>query len=223
MMAAPNDAGLCVRDAVERLLAADEMGPLDELASVLLFVSGAIAQTRRRCESSNVKAVDLHAIDDAFSRSIKLTREVRERLQARRGRGEYASLSHAARDVVGRLQGMLPDGVRLSLRCPLGPAIVAADRAELRRLLVGLLEAALDAVGTEGSIALDVTEVATAARGAARRSVRIEVRCSAVVAADDERIAAAVRPRLRSLDGGIDVREPLRGGTEISVRVPCAC
>jgi hypothetical protein len=87
MMAARNDAGFCVRDAVETLIAADEMEPLDELASVLLFVSGAIAQARRRCESADVKAVELHAIDDAFSRSIKLTREVRERLQARRGRG----------------------------------------------------------------------------------------------------------------------------------------
>lgn len=223
MMAARKDAGFCVRDAVETLLAADEMGPLDELASVLLFVSGAIAQARRRCASADVNSVELHAIDDAFSRSIKLTREVRERLQARRGRGEYASMSHAARDVVGRLQGLLPDGVRLSLRCPLGPAIVAADRAELRRLLVGLLEAALDAVGTEGSIALDVTEVATPARGTARRSVRIDVRCSAIVAADDPHIAAAVRPLVRSLDGGIDLREPLRGGTEISVCVPSAC
>ena len=222
-MAARNEGGFCVRDAVETLLAADEMGPLDELASVLLLVSGAIAQARRRSESADVKTVELHAIDDAFSRSVKLTREVRERVQARRGHGEYASMSHAARDVVGRLQGLLPDGVRPSLRCPLGPAIVAADGAELRRLLVGLLEATLDAVGTEGSIALDVTEVATPARGAARRSVGIDVRCSAVVAANDEHLAAAVRPLLRALDGGMELREPLRGGTEISVRVPCAC
>jgi signal transduction histidine kinase len=226
MMTARDDTKFCVRDAVSALLSADEMGPLDELANVLLFVSGAIAQARRRCGAHEVKAVELQAIDDAFSRSIKLTREVRERLQARRGRGEYASMSHAARDVVGRLQGLLPDGVKLTLSCPLGPAIVAADGRELRRLLVGLLEATLDAVGTEGTIAVEVAEVATpshARAAVARRSVRVDVRCSAVVKASDEHLSAAVRPLLRSFDGAIELREPLRGGTEISVRVPCAC
>jgi Arc/MetJ-type ribon-helix-helix transcriptional regulator len=216
------------RDAVTALLSPDEMGPLDELTGVLLVVSGAIAEARRRFACDDGKAAPLHAIDDAFSRSIALTREVRERVQARRGRGEYASMSHAARDVVGRLQGLLPDAVRLTLSCPLGPAIVATDRGELQRALIDVLETALraadeDPTVTEVELALDIREVPSPPRAAARRTIVVELRSSVRIVDEDARLSGALRPLLRLLEASLEVREPLRGGTLLTLRIPAAC
>jgi Arc/MetJ-type ribon-helix-helix transcriptional regulator len=208
------------RDAVTALLSPDEMGPLDELTGVLLVVSGAIAEARRRFACDDGKAAPLHAIDDAFSRSIALTREVRERVQARRGRGEYASMSHAARDVVGRLQGLLPDAVRLTLSCPLGPAIVATDRGELETALRAADE---DPTVTEVELALDIREVPSPPRAAARRTIVVELRSSVRIVDEDARLSGALRPLLRLLEASLEVREPLRGGTLLTLRIPAAC
>jgi signal transduction histidine kinase len=225
MMAINRDTQASLRETVESLLAPEVMGPLDELTDALLMVSGAVARLRRQLEPQGTPSADLFALDQAFSRSIVLTRALRERLQARRSRGEYASVSHVAREVVGRLQGVLHDTVSLSLECPPGPAIVAADRSDLRRILAGLLETGIEAAPAPegGRVELEISEAEGEGAERQRRIVAIELRTSGSIEERNIRIAGAVRPLVRALGGTIAFREPLRGETVISLRLPSAC
>ncbi|MGO8995002.1 MAG: hypothetical protein ACLQVI_16935 [Polyangiaceae bacterium] len=213
---------MTLREVVESLLAPEVMAPLDELADVLTIVSGTLGQLRRTIDP-NAAPTELAVLDRSFSRSIVLTRELRERLQARRSRGEFTSLSHVARDVVGRLQGVVPDGITLTVACPPGPAIVAADRADMRRITVGLLETGIEAASGGGTLSLEVTETPGPPGERQRRVVQVELRSSAEINERDLRVGTAVRPVVRALGGTVTFREPLRGGTAISVRLPCAC
>jgi len=223
MMASRKDPPISLREAVESILAPEVMGPLDELADVLLTVSGTITRLRRLLEPDGAQSAELGTLDRSFSRSIVLTRELRERLQARRPRGEYTSVSHVAREVVGKLQSVIPENLSLSVQCPPGPVIVAAERGDLRRVMVGLLESAIEAGAGAGRITLDISEAPGPPGERQRRIAQIELRSSAAIEERDVRIGAAARPIVRALGGTITFREPLRGGTAISVRLPCAC
>jgi signal transduction histidine kinase len=214
---------LSLREAIDSLLAPEVTGPLDELADALVVASGTLGRLRRAVESDGPRSAELAALDASFSRSIVLTRELRERLQARRSRGDYTSVSHVAREVVGRLQGAIPDEVSLLVKCPDGPAIVAADRADLRRVMTGLLESGIEASAGNGRLDLEVSEPAGGPGERQRRIVQIEVRCSAGIEEQDTRIAAVVRPVVRSIGGALTFRAPIRGGTAIAVRLPSAC
>jgi signal transduction histidine kinase len=163
------------------------------------------------------------SMDAALARSIVLTRNVRERLRAPRPRGEYASVAQAARDVVGRLQAVLPEGSALVLSGSDKPTIVAADRGELRRLIVALVERGLEALAGGAHLELDVTEAHGPSGDRPRRNVLVELRSPGRIEERDadgrhQALVAAVR----ALGGTIVVREPLRGGSVVSVRLPSA-
>ena len=223
MMASSKGSPPSVREVVESLLAPEIMGPLDELSDVLLVVSAALGRLRRVLTPGGAHSVELTAIDQSFSRSIALTRELRERLQTRRPRGEYTSLSHVAREVVGRLQAALPEALSLALHCPPGPAIVAAERGELRRVVVGLLETGIAAASTGGLLELEVSDTQGPPGERARRVVQLELRCAQVIDEREIKLSTAVRPIVRALGGTMTLREPRRGGTAVSVRLPSAC
>jgi Arc/MetJ-type ribon-helix-helix transcriptional regulator len=225
MMVSPKEsqgaAPAKLRDALESLHACELTGPLDELADVLVTISGSLGRLHRALGSGANGAEhqgELTVIDRAFSRSIALTRTIRERLQARRLRGEYASASHVVREVVGTLQTVVPDHLFLSLQCPPGPAIVAADRGELRRLVAALVESGIEACRDGGKIALEVLEVGARSSPDRQRSVHIHLRCTSAIRSD--RVAAA-QSIVRGLGGTLALREALRGGTLISVALAC--
>jgi hypothetical protein len=223
MMAAAKDSPTTLRETLEALLAPEMTGPLDELADVLLMVSGMLSRLRRAADPTGPSSADLAALDRSFSRSIVLTREVRERFQARRTRGDYTSVCHVAREVVGKLQGVIPEGLSLSLQCPPGPAIVAADRGDLRRVMAGIFDCVVEVGEAKGRIEFEISEISGPTGERQRRIVQIEIRSPAVIEEHDIRIGTAVRPVVRSLGGTITFREPLRGGTAIAVRLPGAC
>jgi hypothetical protein len=223
MMATTKDSALSLREALESLLAPEVMGPLDELTDVLVMVSGTLGRLRRLVDPIGPASTELAVLDRSFSRSIVLTRELRERFQARRARGDYTSVSHLAREVVGRLQGVVPEGLSLSLQCPPGPAIVAAERADLRCVMAGLFECGVEAGEGGGKIDFEISEVSGPSGARERHIVQIEVRSSGPIEEQNMRIAAVVRPVVRSMGGTIAFRELLRGGTAIAVRLPCAC
>jgi hypothetical protein len=222
MMAHSPDPEALLRAAIESLLAPEVIGPLDELTDALFRASSFLFRLRLRIDAQDPRSGEVSSLDESFARSIALTRTLRERCLASGARGEYSSLSDTAREVVGRLQGVLPDGVSLSLRCPLTAAIVAADRSELRRAIVALVESGLDAVANRGRLDLDVSE-GVGAGGEGRRMVLVELRSSAVIDERDRRLQAFVRPFVGALGGTTILREPLRGGTVIAVRLPGAC
>jgi Arc/MetJ-type ribon-helix-helix transcriptional regulator len=214
-----------MREALESLHACELTGPLDELADVLVTISGSLGRLNRALGNGSNGAEhqgELATIDRGFSRSIALTRTIRERLQARRRRGEYASASHVAREVVGTLQTVVPENLFLSLQCPPGPAIVAADRGDLRRLVAALMESGIEACAKGGDgggkIALEVSEVGP--RSAGQRAVHIDLRCSNAVEDSDARVASA-RTIARGLGGTLTLREAPRGNTLMSVALPC--
>jgi len=223
MMAGSNiDPKLSLREVVESLLSPEVTGPLDELSDALLRASGLIAQLRRRIDAKDPIQWDCGSLDESFNRSIVLTRLLRERWLAPRARCEYASVCHAAREIVGRLQEALPDSVSLSLRCSPGPAIVCTDRVTLRCLILGLVESAIESLGDGGRLELQVSE-GSKRSGMSSRNVLIELRCSAVVSERAERIVAAAYPIVSALRGTLSFQEPPDGGTVIAVRLPCAC
>jgi hypothetical protein len=225
MMASTKDTTISLREAIDALVTPEVMGPLDELAEVLLMISGTVARLRRKLDPQGTSGADLLMLDQSFSRSIVLTRALRERLQVRRGRGEYASVSHVAREVVGRLHGVVAGTMSVCLECPAGPAIVAADRSDVRRLLAGMLEIGIEAAhqGGTGRVDLDISEVQGPSGERRRRVVLVELRTAGTVAEGNVRLAGSVRPLVRALGGTMTIREVLRGGTAISVRLPCAC
>jgi signal transduction histidine kinase len=217
------DSRLALREAVQSLLAPEVTGPLDELSDALLQASSLLSRLRRRLRTEDANQGDLGSLDESFSRSIVLTRLLRERCQAPRARCEYTSLCHAAREVVGRLQEALPDRVSLSLRCSPGPAIVATDRENLRRLVLALLESALDALEGEGELELDVSEQTKPGGARGGPDILVELRSSGVVEEHDERIRTSAYPVVGALHGTIVFQKPSRGGTVIAIRLPCAC
>lgn len=223
MMASGKDGAASLREALESLAAPEVVGPLDELASVLVMISGALGRFRRVLAPNTEHAVELSAIDRSFSRSIVLTREIRERIEARRPRGEYTSATHVAREVVGKLQGVLPDDLTLGLQCASGPAIVATDRGELRCVMAGLVEAAIEAASRGGRVDLEVSELPGPAGDRQRRIVQIELRSSNPIDERGLRLATVVRPLVRAFGGTVTFREPMRGGTAITVRLAGVC
>jgi signal transduction histidine kinase len=223
MMATRMYPQVSLRETVEALLVPDLTGPLDELSDVLLHVAGLVARLRRCQGTPEPSATEWTSLDESFSRSISLTRALRERVQASRARGDYASVSHAAREVVGRLQGAMPDCISLSLRCPPGPAIVAGDRDALRRLMVALLDRALQGVAKGGTVELDVSEGKALPSHRPQPVVVIELCSSGTLEEHEERVGLALRRAVSALGGSVASRERARGGTVIAVRLPSAC
>jgi hypothetical protein len=172
MMAATKEPRRSYRDTARALVAADTTRPFDELSDALLLMSGLVARLRRHAPEGGAGCADLSALDEASGRAIELTRDLRERLAARSVRGEYASLSSVAREVVGHLQPTLADSVAMTVVCAPGPAIVAADRLELRLLGVAMVLAALDAAGDDASIIVEVRGPPVSDRGSFELRVR---------------------------------------------------
>jgi hypothetical protein len=222
MMANNVESRLALREVVESLRAPEVTGPLDELSDALVHASGLISRLRRRIDAEDANQGDFGSLDESFSRSIELTRLVRERCYTPRARCEFASLTHTAREVVGRLQEALPYGVSLSLRCSPGPAIVATDRETLRRLLLGLFESALDAVAGRGELELDLYE-GSRTSDVDPPEVLLVLRSSGVMDESDEPIRTSASPIIGSLGGTMVLDERSEGGTVIAVRLPCAC
>ncbi len=196
----------------------DTAAPLNELSETLVLISALVSSLKRAVEAAAL-GVDFTPIDEAFSRSIELTRTVRERV-GRRGRSDYSSLTNVVRDIVGRVEESLPGGLTLAGRYPSGAAIVAAEGSNLRRLIHALLEMALHAVPGGGSVEIEVIDSAQLER--ARRSVRLDVRTTAEIIESDPRIVR-LRPLVHSIGGTLQVRAPIRGGTTLSVRLLAAC
>jgi hypothetical protein len=197
-----------VRKVLESLFESEVTGPLHELSDVLVGVSGRLGKLQRTMGNGGLHAAELAALDSAFSRSIVLTRTVHESLKARRPRGEFASATNAAREVVGLFQTSLPDSVSLSLHCPPGPAVVAADRDDLRRAIGGLLAAAIVACSeTMARTSIEVLEVGQRNRV---HSVRIDVRCESRLE-DHNACVEAVRPIVDALGGKLEQHFTHRG------------
>jgi len=191
--------------------------PLNELAETLVLASALISQLKRAAEAAALR-VDFGAIDEAFARSIALARTVRERI-LKRGRAEYASLTSVAREVVGRVQENLPAGLAITGRFTAGAAIVSADPAQLRRVVLAMLETALHAIAGKGSVEVEVVDTAPLER--ARRALCFDVRTSAELEEGDPRIAR-LRPLALAVGGTLQIRSPIRGGTAISLRLLAA-
>jgi hypothetical protein len=212
-----------IRTAIESLRSAEVTGPLDDLTDALFQASGLLSRLRVQIGAQDPKSGDVSAIDESFSRAIALTRTLRERFLAPRLRGEYSSVSHAVRDVVGRLQGVLPENIALTLSCQPGPTIVAADRADLRRAVVALVESGLCAVADGGSLALEVSERVSVPPEPGRRTIVLELHSSSAVDHHDARLETAVRPFVRALGGAMTFSSSPEGRAVVSIRVPCSC
>jgi signal transduction histidine kinase len=214
MMAAVKRERSTLHDVLASGVDLDMMDPLDELSEALLHLSGVVARMRR---AAATPSTDLKALDEVASRSIALTRVLRERLQARRARGEYNSASQVVREVASQIEPVLPRGVTVAVDCAAGPALVAVDRSALRRLLFHLVEASVEAMTAGGKLVFEVTQHAAAVNG--RTVAQIEVRSSAEIDPSEPAIDA-VRSLVNALGGSVQVRFPLTGGTAILVRMP---
>jgi hypothetical protein len=214
VMAAVKPERSTLRDVMASSVDVEVMDPLDELSGALLHVSAIVARMRR---AAATPSSDLHALDDAATRSIALTRTVSERLQARRARGEYNSASQVVREVVTQIEPVLPPGIDVAVDCGAGPALVAVERSSLRRLLFQLVEAAVDGMPCGGKLTFEVTQHPAVTSG--RTVTQIEVRCSAEMDPSEPALDVA-RGMVGALGGSAQVRFPLTGGTAILVRMP---
>ncbi len=210
-------------DVLASLVDPDVGGNLDELSDALVLASSLLARLRRRRAATLHPETEIPALEEVVARSIALTRGLRDRLQGYRARGDYTSLSHVARDVVGHLQGVIPDEVTLAVVCPTSPAVVAGARSEIRRVLVAVLEAALAAIPAGGSLDVEVSERTTCGSSPPGRAVRLEVRCSGHVDAGDPRIEERARPIVHAVGGAIAIDAERSGGTAIRVRFRGVC
>jgi hypothetical protein len=190
--------------------------PLNELTDVLVLASALVAQLKR----SAPKGTDLRPLEDTFSRAITLTRTVRERVFQRRSSSEFASMTAAVRDVVGRFQCTSADDVRLVANFPRSSAIVAADASYLRRLVAIVVELAIEATCGAGAVDVDVVDDSSDAR--VRRAIRLNVGTTGELSESDARVAS-LRPLVHALGGSVQVRSPLHGGTVVSLRLIAAC
>jgi signal transduction histidine kinase len=167
--------------------------------------------------SGPTPSIDLHALDEVASKSISLTRVLRERFQARRARGEYNSACQVVRELASQIEPALPEGIALTVDCAAGPALVAVDRAALRRLLCALVLTSVAAMPEGGRLVIEVTQLPAATNG--RIVAQIELRCTAEVDATEPALESA-RAMVQALGGSAQVRFPLTGGTAILLRMP---
>ena len=214
MAVIPRSPLSALAEVAASLLEPDVVGPLNELSEALVLLSGLVSKIRRM--QSAAPASDLASLDDAAARAIALTRTVREHFQSRRLRGEYTSLSHVVREVAGHLHPVMPRGIGLDVRCPLGPAIVAAERAELRRLVVALLEAVVDTAPSAGVLHLEVTE------SRARQAVMLHLRGGGEALRDGTGLELHAKPLAFALGGTLQVRAG-RDGIAVAVSLPSEC
>jgi hypothetical protein len=205
---------------VAALMDTDVSGSLDELGNVLLQIAGLMAKLKRQTAKDAAVTTELSALDVAFGRSITLTREVRERLRADARPHHFVSLTRVAREVVGQLQGVLPEGVWLGVgELPQHASIVAAEHVQLRRLLTAIIARALDSLQGPGVIEVSVRELPKSGRP----EVGLEVRCPSTIPADDAELASTVRPVISALGGKFEIGGRSGGPTTMTVLLANVC
>ena len=206
-------------EATERFLVSDAPGLVDKLTEVLLATSARMASLRRRLPAS--EAEEAQAVEEAFGQGVRIARSIAESVRNHGEPGAYAAAANIVRELGRLMSEAVPNGMRLVVRCPPGPAIVTMQPSELRRVLVAILLALAHAEGTR-KLVVEVQHVpATDALGP---RVWIVFGCDSRPVVALAEAADRVRPLVQARGGTIEPAVA-RGvtGAGVVVQVPAAC
>ena len=226
MIPSGSDLQTVVREATEQFLVGDAPALAGELTDALIVVSARVGQLRRSFEAEppaagsreQVLEGEVHAIEEAFARSVDLARRLSQAIRAHRAPGAYASAANIARELGRQLATSLPESMRLGLRCPPGPVLAMIPPSELRRILVILVRRVVEGVGDGGGeLLLEVAEVKSSVE------VRLVVghpklRPGAAADAADQ-----ARELVHAWGGSVDPCARTGGGASVVVLLPGAC
>jgi hypothetical protein len=226
IMVSGSDLQAVVREATEHFLVGDAPALAGELTDALIVVSARVGRLRRDLNadppapgsSEYVLGSELHAIEEAFARSIDLARRLSQAIRAHRAPGAYASAANIARELGRQLASSMPEPMRLGLECPSGPVLAMIPPSELRRILVVLVRRVVEGVGDGGGeLSIDVSEAK--ASGEARIVIG-HPRLRPAAAAD---AADQARELVHAWGGSVDPGARTRGGAAVVVLLPGAC
>jgi hypothetical protein len=233
MMSTGGDRPSVVRDATEQFLVGDAQALAGELTDALIVVAARVGVLRRTVEAagregkrkdgragaSDPLAGELHAIDEAFGRSVDLARRLSQAIQAHRSPGTYTAVSSLARELGRQLAPALPEKMTLGLRCPPGPVLAVIPSAELRQILVVLVRRVVEGVGESGGeLQLEVT-----ASKAPDREARIVVGHEKLRPAAAADAADQARELVHAWGGSVDACARAGGGAAVVVLLPGVC
>jgi hypothetical protein len=166
--------------------------------------------------ADDVARNDVALLNDATGRAVKVARALRLRMQTRRLRGSYASLTGAARDVVGHFQAAMADDVRITLACVNKPAVVSAEWDTLRMLIGALVEMAAAHSQSDGAILVEVTDP-TPPASRSPTTIQLSVHCDEVFDESDPRLVARAQLLANAVGSFLRVEPSERGGSALRV------
>jgi len=206
-------------EATERFLVSDAPGLVDKLTEVLLATSARMASLRRRLPAR--EAEEARAVEEAFGQGVAIARNIAESVRSHGEPGAYASAASIVRELGRLLSDAVPNGIRLVVRCPPGPAIVTMQPSELRRVLVAILLALAHAEGAR-KLVVEVEHVPAANELGPR--VWILLACDSRPVGAVAEATDRMRPLVQARGGTIEPAVA-RGvnGTAVAVQVPAAC
>jgi signal transduction histidine kinase len=215
---APDDPrALALREAARRLLDDPTSTTLHNLSNALMGVSALLHLLRREASQQPGTTRALEAIDDAFGEAITLTRNLGERVYARRRGPEYPSVTRVVAEIATRFAPSLPQGISLSFKAPEPLFITLVPKQQLARMIVPLCESAALGMPHGGAIVLEVDEE-PALPEAQAPSAWIVVR---VRAGESLEVPPTLTQFARAFGGRLELRSAPEGVTAI-VRLPAA-
>jgi hypothetical protein len=206
-------------EVTDRFLVSDAPGLVDKLTEVLLVTSARMASLRRRLPAN--EAQEAQAVEEEFGRGVAIARSIAESVRSHGEPGAYAAAANIVRELERLLSDAVPNGMRLVVRCPPGPAIVTMQPSELRRVLVAILLALAHAEGAR-KLVVEVQHVPPT--NALGPRVWIVLGCDSRPVGALAEAADRVRPLVQARGGTIEPAVA-RGvtGTGVVVQVPAAC
>jgi hypothetical protein len=218
----PPDSVRAVRDATDQFLVGDAAALADELTDALLSVSAHVATFRKRLPTDDVFARDVHAIDEAFARTVALARRLSVAIRDQNDPGAFADVARIARDLGRHLVPVMPEGVALNVSCAASPLLAAMSPSEVRRVLSLLLRRVVEGlVDRRGDLTLEVT--AQRASASSPAEIRVQVAHKALKAGIAADAAEDVRPSVNANGGSVEPCARTGGGSAVVVVLPAAC
>jgi hypothetical protein len=219
-MPEPIDLRRALYKATEQFLVGDAPALADELTDALLVISARVARLKKAVAPDDPLAVEVHAVDEAFARSVALARKLSSAIRNYQDPGAYVAVGTMARDFGRHISTSLPSGMSFTVRIDSNHPIAVMPPSELRRILAKLIRRTIGDVPDGGEFVLEVIDGRGTTNEPAIRIVLGHEALSAGVAAD---AADQVRDVVNARGGWVEPCATPGHGATVVVSLPTPC